>query len=95
MLDTITTPDLHRPLASDTHQDHFVDCVKNALQAYFAQLDGEHPENLYNLVMAEVEPPLLKTIMLFAQNNQSKAARILGISRGTLRKKLALYGFNT
>ena len=49
------------------------------------------PINVYNLVLREIEPPLLNSVMKFCNNNQSKAARILGINRTTLRTKLKKY----
>ena len=59
------------------------------MRRYFNQLDEKNiPINVYELVLKEVEPPLLKSVMKFANNNQSKAARILGINRTTLRTKL-------
>ena len=48
--------------------------------------------NVYEMVMAEVEPELLKAVMRYTNNNQSKAAKILGINRGTFRTKLKKYG---
>lgn len=65
--------------------------ITSALEAYFEQLDGEKPANLYDMVLEEVELPLLKMVMNFASGNQSKAAAFLGMSRGTLRKKLQHY----
>ncbi|MDQ2994455.1 MAG: DNA-binding transcriptional regulator Fis [Pseudomonadota bacterium] len=65
--------------------------IKAALDTYFEQLDGEDPANLYDMVLEEVERPLLKIVMAFTAGNQSKAATLLGMSRGTLRKKLAQY----
>lgn len=65
--------------------------IKETLTQYFQQLDGTHPTNLYDLVLEEVELPLLQIVMDFAEGNQSKAAEHLGISRGTLRKKLKHY----
>lgn len=65
--------------------------VEQSLQHYFKQLDGQDPNDLYNLVLAQIEVPLLREIMTFTRGNQSKAAKFLGISRGTLRKKLAIY----
>ena len=44
------------------------------------------------MVLAEVEAPLLEEIMAYTRNNQTKASRMLGLNRGTLRKKLKLYG---
>lgn len=69
----------------------FASSVENALQNFFAKLDGEQPAQVYQMVLAEMELPLLKTVMTFTSGNQSKAAKILGLSRGTLRKKLAIY----
>ena len=63
-------------------------CVEIALQQYFEQLHGESPRGLYDLVISEVERPLLERVMLEAGSNQSKAARYLGINRNTLRSKL-------
>lgn len=71
------------------------DEVRKAMRRYFNQLDEKNiPINVYELVLKEVEPPLLKSVMKFANNNQSKAARILGINRTTLRTKLKKYNIN-
>lgn len=67
------------------------DLIRQTLEQYFKQLDGTHPTNLYALVFEEVELPLLEIVMRFTEGNQSKAAEHLGISRGTLRKKLKQY----
>ena len=66
--------------------------VRQAIENYFLQLKGEVPKNLYDLVLAEVEEPLMRAVMEFTNNNQSRAAIVLGLSRGTLRKKLKQYG---
>ena len=65
--------------------------VEAAMTNYFAQLGGQPPSNIYSMVMREVEKPLLEAVMDYTKGNQSKAAIILGISRGTLRKKLKQY----
>jgi len=49
---------------------------------------------LYRLVLAEVEPPLLTAVLDYCQGNQSRAAQLLGMNRGTLRKKLVHYGIS-
>ena len=67
-------------------------CVERAVEAYFDDLDGEQATELYKLVLDEVEAPLLRSVMRHAAGNQSRAAAILGLSRGTLRKKLKQYG---
>jgi Fis family transcriptional regulator, factor for inversion stimulation protein len=68
------------------------ECVETALNDYFEQLDGHSTANLYDMLMAEVEAPLLKATLLHTNGNQSRAAEILGLNRGTLRKKLKTYG---
>jgi Fis family transcriptional regulator len=65
--------------------------VTQALDNYFSQLDGHEVNNLHALVISEVEKPLLEAVLNHTKSNQSKAAKMLGLSRGTLRKKLALY----
>ncbi|MFQ5548605.1 MAG: DNA-binding transcriptional regulator Fis [Woeseia sp.] len=65
--------------------------TEEALNRYFASLNGDRPGDLYDLVLGEVEEPLFKVVMDYTHGNQSQAAGILGINRGTLRKKLKLY----
>ena len=65
--------------------------TEDALDQYFRTLNGDRPGELYDLVIGEVERPLFKAVMDYTQGNQSQAAGILGINRGTLRKKLRTY----
>ena len=65
------------------------DSVKQALKNYFAQLNGQDVNDLYELVLAEVEQPLLDMVMQYTRGNL-----MMGINRGTLRKKLKKYGMN-
>ena len=67
------------------------DEVRKAMKRYYRQLDSSAPIDVYELVLSEVEPPLLIQTMKYANNNQSKAAKILGINRTTLRTKLKKY----
>lgn len=68
------------------------ECVEVALKDYFEQLDGHPAANLYEMLLAEVEAPLFKAALEHTNGNQSRTAEILGINRGTLRKKLKTYG---
>ena len=68
--------------------------VKTAVNQYLASLDGYQTSNLHALVLTEVEKPLLEATLQYSGYNQTKTAQILGISRSTLRKKLALYGLS-
>ena len=65
--------------------------TEEALDNYFDSLNGDRPGDLYDLVLGEVEQPLFKAVMEYTRGNQSQAAGILGINRGTLRKKLKTY----
>lgn len=65
--------------------------VTQAVQNYFNELKGNDPVDLYQFVLEEVETPLFKAVMEHCKYNQSRAAIMLGISRGTLRTKLRKY----
>ena len=66
--------------------------AENALGAYFEKLNGHRPARLYELVLREVEEPLFRAVLDYVAGNQSRAAEVLGINRGTLRRKLQEYG---
>ena len=68
--------------------------AERALTDYFASLNGHRPARLYDLVLREVEEPLFRAVLDYAAGNQSRAAVILGINRGTLRKKLREFGLS-
>lgn len=65
--------------------------VRRAIQRYFAKLEDVEAVGIYDLVLGEAQKAMLETVMLHADGNQSKTARWLGISRGTLRKLLLEY----
>lgn len=66
--------------------------VELAVGKYFEQLDGQMVTDVYDLVLQEVEAPLLEAVLKYTRNNQTLAATVLGLNRGTLRKKLKRYG---
>ncbi len=66
--------------------------VENAMANYFKHLDGQPVTDVYQLVLTEVEAPMLEQVMKYVRNNQTKAAHLLGLNRGTLRKKLKQHG---
>ena len=68
------------------------ECVERAVTNYFQHLDGQDVTDVYEMVLAEVEAPMLEVVMKYTRHNQTKAANLLGLNRGTLRKKLKQYG---
>jgi Fis family transcriptional regulator len=65
--------------------------VTIAVRHYLKDLDGQISADVYQMVLAEIEAPLLQEIMAYTRNNQTKASIMLGLNRGTLRKKLKQY----
>jgi Fis family transcriptional regulator len=66
--------------------------VKDTLRNYFSNIGTEQPVDFYSILLEEIERPLLEVLINHTHYNQVKMAHILGISRGTLRKKLKQYG---
>ena len=66
--------------------------VSSRVSDLFARLGGDGCDGLYRMVIGEVESSLLEAVMKETAGNQGRAARILGINRGTLRKKLRAHG---
>jgi Fis family transcriptional regulator len=68
--------------------------AKIAISNYLSQLNGNDVDDMYDLVLSEIEAPMLEEVMKYTRGNQTRAANLLGINRGTLRKKLKKYGMN-
>ena len=68
--------------------------VKHSIRRYLYELDGTQPNNMYDLVLRQVEKPLFEAILEHTKGNQSRAAELLGLNRGTLRKKLSSYNLH-
>ncbi len=64
------------------------ECVRKALEKYFKDLDGERPRTVYDMVLKNVEKPMIEVVLDHAEGNQTVAAKWLGINRNTLRKKI-------
>ena len=64
------------------------DAVRRALERYFKDMDGERPTAIYDMVLKNVEKPMLEVVLGRAEGNQTRAAAMLGIDRNTLRKKM-------
>ncbi len=68
------------------------DVVAHSVRRYLRDLCDDQTENLYDVVLREIEPPLLREVLRHHDGNQSRAAATLGLNRATLRKKLRAYG---
>ena len=64
------------------------DAVKRSLERYFKDMDGEKPTSIYEMVLKNVEKPMIEMVLVQAKGNQTLAAEMLGINRNTLRSKM-------
>jgi Fis family transcriptional regulator len=71
-----------------TRSSELAEAVKRSLERYFKDMDGEKPTAIYDMVLKNIEKPLIETVLIKASGNQSQAAAMLGIDRNTLRKKI-------
>ena len=69
-------------------RNELADTVRRALERYFRDMDGEQPSDIYDMVLKNVEKPMIETVLGKAQGNLTLAAAMLGIDRNTLRKKM-------
>jgi Fis family transcriptional regulator len=79
---------------TSTNAQPLRESVKKAMRNYLTQLNGQDINDLYELFLSEVEAPLLEEVMTYTRGNQTRASNLLGVNRGTLRKKLKKYGMN-
>jgi Fis family transcriptional regulator len=71
-----------------TRSNDLADAVRRALERYFKDMDGEKPTAIHEMVLKNVEKPMIETVLRFAAGNQTLAAEMLGINRNTLRSKM-------
>ncbi len=62
--------------------------IQCALDNYLSEVDPEFIHDVYAFVSKELDHALLTSILKHSRGNQSTAAKWLGLSRGTVRKKL-------
>ena len=74
-----------------TSRAELKECVQKVFDNYLTDLGDYKPDNLHQLFIAEVEAPLLEATLDYTKGNQSTAAKMLGMNRGTLRKKISQY----
>ena len=83
---------VHITTENDQVTGNLTACVEGSVDQYLKILDNPETANIYDLVLEQIEEPLLKRVLKYVRNNQVRAAKLLGISRGTLRKKMKKYG---
>ncbi|HHW4680895.1 MAG TPA: DNA-binding transcriptional regulator Fis [Xylella taiwanensis] len=81
-------PEVSRGTSKSPLREH----VAQAIRRYLRDLDGCDADDLYGMVLREMEIPLFVEVLNHCEGNQSRAAALLGIHRATLRKKLKEYG---
>jgi Fis family transcriptional regulator len=89
----VIVPDIDSTASVSSKSSTLREAVRATVKEYFLKLEGATPHNFYDLFMAEIESPLLEIVLQYCRDNQSAAAKLLNISRGTLRKKMKLHGF--
>ncbi len=90
-----TTADTNQPGENQTQEiSQLSHAVKHSIRRYLFELEGMQPSNMYELVLKQVEQPLFEAILEHTKGNQSRAAEMLGLNRGTLRKKLRSYNLH-
>ena len=83
-----TRPDNNRGTPKPPLREH----VALSVRRYLRDLNGCDADDVYEIVLREMEIPLFVEVLNHCEGNQSRAAAMLGIHRATLRKKLKDYG---
>ena len=63
-------------------------CIRDSLETYFKDLRGAEPHAIYEMVLKNIERPMIETVLGHAKGNLTLAAAMLGINRATLRTKM-------
>jgi Fis family transcriptional regulator len=79
-------------MESAARESELSSCVRRVMKQYFKDLDGESPADVYDMVLVNIEKPMLEVVLSHVEGNQTKAAELLGLNRNTLRKKLQQHG---
>ena len=66
--------------------------VRKTIRQFLMDMGDTEPEHVHRKLLAEVEPPLIEEVLSYTRGNQSRAARILGMTRNTLRTRIHRYG---
>lgn len=64
------------------------DAAARVVRRYLADLNGTPCGDLYQVMVRQVEKPVLEEALSFCGGNLTRTAELLGMNRATLRKKL-------
>lgn len=78
-------------VAVEEHSMSLAETVKKSVEDFLSLPETQGVTNLYDMVIEQIEPSLFKAVIEHCKYNQSKAAILLGVSRGTCRTKLTKY----
>jgi two-component system nitrogen regulation response regulator GlnG len=87
-------PDLLSEQHAERNGTSLESLIATKLQNSLAQIELQEMDNLYDMVLHQMERPLINIVLDKTRGNQVKAAEVLGINRNTLRKKIQLLGIN-
>ncbi len=79
------------PPLDEMQHERINECISRVLNHYFKDMENHFNGDLYDIILSEVEKTMIEKVMIYTNNNQSYASTILGLSRGTIRKKINLY----
>ena len=88
LLNAADFPDLTSAQGSGGNGTSLEALITQKLQSSLAQIDLQDMDNLYEMVLHQMERPLINIVLEKTRGNQVKAAEVLGINRNTLRKKI-------
>lgn len=80
--------------SNDNEGDSLSQIVDQKLESFFEAHEGCLPQNIYDVILEQVERPLFVKCLILTKGKQLKAAEILGLNRNTLRKKLSQLGID-
>ena len=88
---TMTTSTL-TPLTSTPNTDFdFDELIHHKVRQFLQIIEEYYPENLHQLFMEKMEKPLLAEVLKQTNGNKTHAAKILGINRNTIHRKMKQY----
>ena len=77
------------PIGEEAISNGISEAIEMHVQDYFSVHNDTFPsEGLYDQILKEVERPLIINTLHYTRGNQLKSAKILGLNRNTLRKKI-------